>query len=102
VVVPVCCARTGRVGTFSTTGLAVIPAAIRSVLEFDGVVLGYERQLLQKREIRITPVTDDMAGMGSIHGLNLVRRSIGRQFSMYRSWLTRYSTWSGPYDDHTR
>jgi len=103
--------RTGRVGTFSTTGLAVVAAAIRPVLELDGVVLGSERQFLQKREIRTAPVVHDVAGVGAIaHRVNLVRDypvgsfaavRFSGQLSTYLSWLTRYATWSGPYDDHT-
>lgn len=44
-------ARTGRVGSFSTTGFAVVAAAVRPVLELDGVVLCYKRQFLEDGQI---------------------------------------------------
>ena len=178
-VVFVVCARTGRVRTFSTTGLTVISTAIRPVLELDSVVLGNQGQLFEKRQIGVFPVTEEMPRVRAIaHGMNLAARrrngcavspaldapglrrtGLGRsvgsflqklqpaacgtprpqrtapgapsscvlariaewladtaapfqqqttspsasgQSSTKRSWLTRYSTCSGPYDDHTR
>lgn len=72
VIVTFPCARTGHVGSLSTAGFAVIAAAIRPVLELDGVVLGYQRQLLEERQIRVAPVADDMAGVGTMaHPVNL-------------------------------
>jgi hypothetical protein len=75
VVVAFRCARTGRVGSLSTTGFAMITAAIRPVLELDGVVSCYQRQLLEEGQIRVSPVADNVAGMGTVaHPLNLAER----------------------------
>ena len=74
-VVFVVCARTGRVRTFSTTGLTVIPTAIRPVLELDSVVLGNQGQLFEKRQIGVFPVTEEMPRVRAIaHGMNLAAR----------------------------
>ena len=67
------CARTGRVGASSTSGFAVVAAAIRTVLELDGVVLGDQRQFLQEGKIRIAPIVDHMTWVGPMaHEAKLV------------------------------
>lgn len=68
-------ARTGRIRAFSTTGLAVVAATVRAVLEPDGTVLGRQGEFLQEREIGVPPIVDHMAWVGAMaHAMNLVVR----------------------------
>jgi hypothetical protein len=65
VIVGVLRARTGLVGTLSTTGLAVVATAGRTVLELDGLVLRVQRHLLDEREVGPAPVVEEVTGMWS-------------------------------------
>ena len=65
--------RTGLVRSYSTAGFPVVPATRCAVLDLDGVVLRYQAELLEQRQVAAAEVSEVVTRTWSGHGPTVTR-----------------------------